>query len=108
MNFQRGIPPVEPVMGVFCESGRSNGQLSVFAMWQVSVQVNVQNVVRSIRLPRFRIRACFERFGVSIFSTLKGMNRLPKRDGCMDSHALSGIIVTSPLILSAISMLARF
>jgi hypothetical protein len=48
---------LNPLWGVFCKSGRSKGQLPVFAMWQVSVQVNVQNAARSKRLPRFGIRA---------------------------------------------------
>jgi hypothetical protein len=51
MNFQRGIPPVESDMGVVCHNTRRAGGSLIFDMWQLSVQVNVQNAARSIRLP---------------------------------------------------------
>jgi hypothetical protein len=72
MNFQRGVPPVESDMGVVCHNTRRPGGSLIFDMWQLSVQVNVQNAARSIRLPRFRIRAYFGRFLlVAIFESAK-------------------------------------
>jgi hypothetical protein len=57
MKFQGGVPPVETILGVILQLQRRTGHLPIFVMWQVSVQVNVQNAGRSKRLPRFQIKA---------------------------------------------------
>jgi hypothetical protein len=46
-EFSEGVPPVDIVMDETGKSGRRTGWLPVFDLWQVSVQVNVQNTPRS-------------------------------------------------------------
>jgi hypothetical protein len=57
MKFQRGVSPVETILGVILKLWRRTGYLPILVMRQVSVQVNVQNGARSKRLPRFKIQA---------------------------------------------------
>jgi hypothetical protein len=43
MNSWRGVPPVETILGLLFNLGRRTCCSSVFVMWQVSVQLNVQD-----------------------------------------------------------------
>jgi hypothetical protein len=42
-NFWIGVPTVEPVLGLDPFYSLGSGESVVFVMWQVSVQVNVQD-----------------------------------------------------------------
>jgi hypothetical protein len=43
MKFQLGVSLDESILGVILQLQQRTGYLPIFVMWQVSVQVNVQN-----------------------------------------------------------------
>src|SRR4029077_20321560 len=82
-NFWRGVPPVEPVLGLDSFYSPGSGDSPVFVMGQVSVQVTVQDRRGQNVCPDRRSRLVLgESLDDSIFPTLKRsmLVRRPRRE----------------------------